>query len=609
MPMADLVSDIKTRLSIEDVVSNYIPLKRIGRSFKALCPFHNEKTPSFVVSPEKQLAYCFGCSQGGDMFKFVELIENIDFVGAMKILAERAGLDWRAYNVRPEKNEASKSEKDILCGAHEAAAEYFAKNLWSGDDGKKVLKYLRSRGLSDSTIREFNLGFAPDEQSGLINYLVKKGFQKSALVNSGLVVAKDVGAEAISDKFKMRLMFPITDLQGRIIGFGGRALKDGQEPKYLNSPETNIYHKSLVLYGLSYAKKFIKEANSVLIVEGYMDYLACYQAGIKNVVASSGTALTPEHARMIKRFTQNAVASFDNDVAGFEASKRAFMALQDQEVSVKLLKIPFGKDPADAVKKNPEKFKQAITDAKPFFETYLEDSVVRFDLKQDSGILAFLRECLDLLNSIKNNILQDIAVRNVANKLGVKESKIYDEMAKHKIEIGPTRRETNEDEGGTVQSGAAQSEREHGNIKKMSAQNILLSLLFIYPELFESIGDRINEEDFETNSKSLYKTFTDQYNNIRISASEAGVVIADKLDSDSEREQAAFLSLYAETKYEHSKPEAIKKDFEQLINYIVNERISRRKEGLKKCIREAEKEGKAEECRSLLAELQQLCSK
>jgi len=597
--MADLVSDIKARLSIEDVVSSYIPLKRIGRNFKALCPFHNEKTPSFIVSPEKQIAYCFGCHAGGDMFKFIELIENVDFVDAMKILAERAGLDWRSYNIKSYEKEASKSEKDILYAIHDAAAEYFSKNLWDTNDGKKVLKYLYSRGLNDQIIREFNIGYAPDINDGLIDYLIGKGFQKSVLIKSGLVSVKDVAGEAILDKFRQRLMFPIDDIQGKIIAFGGRALADNQEPKYLNSPETDIYHKSSVLYGLSHAKKFIKEAGFVLIVEGYMDYLACYQAEIRNIVAVSGTALTGEHVRIIKRLTNNAVLSFDNDAAGFEAAKRAFIALQEHEISVKLLKIPFGKDPADAVKKDSEKFKHAISEARPFFEAYLSDCDNRFNLKQESGILAFLRECLELLNAIKNNILQDIAIRSVANKLGVKESKIYDEIAKYKTEIKPSQYDENR----------LPSDREHRSVVKMSAQDMLLSMLFIYPELFQSIGNRISEEDFDDEAKSLYKTFVDQYNNICASESKADAVIADKLDSESGRKHAAFLSLYAETKYEHSKPDDIKKDFEQVLKHIINEKISRRKDFLKKCIREAEKEGKIHECRSLLAELQQLCSK
>ncbi|MBI5152710.1 DNA primase, partial [Candidatus Peregrinibacteria bacterium] len=497
-----------------------------------------------------------------------------------------------------QRSEISKSEKDILYNAHEAAAEYFSKNLWDTGDGKKVLKYLKNRGLSDAIIREHGLGFAPDNKAeGLINYLIEKGFQKSAIIKSGLVVSKDVGSEDIADKFRMRLMFPISDSQGRIIAFGGRAMKDGQEPKYLNSPETDIYHKSSVLYGLHFAKKFIKEQDAVLVVEGYMDALACYQADIKNVVASSGTALTLEHARLIKRFTQNSIAAFDNDEAGQEASRRAFCVLQEQEVSVKMLKIPFGKDPADAVKKDPEKFKEAMKTAPQFFDNYVGEAGDRFNLKEDSGILSFLRECLNLLISIKNNVLQDIAVRNVANKLGVKESKIYDEIAKHKTNLAP------------ATATAVQPEREQRTVRKLSAQNIILGMLIAYPELYAYVGDKISEADFENSSKLLYKTFIDQYNNIRASESGASQIMMEAMTDTEAREQTAFLNLYAETKYEHSKAEIIRKDFEQLLQHVVSERIARRKEGLTRRIRQLESEGNTEECRKLLAELQQLCVK
>lgn len=595
--MADLVSDIKARLSIEDVVSAYIPLKRAGRSFKALCPFHNEKTPSFVVNPEKQIAYCFGCRNGGDIFKFVQLIENTDFVDALKILADRAGLDMSQYRADYEKPKVSKSEKEVLINIHEAACDFFAKNLWDSEGGKKVLKYLKNRGLEETIIRHYKLGFALDSDDALIDYLIKKDFSKSAIIKSGLVSIKDVAAERISDKFKMRLMFPITDAQGKIIAFGGRALKEGQEPKYLNSPETDVYHKSSVLYGLSYAKNSIKEKNEAVVVEGYMDALMCFQAEVNNVVATSGTAMTTEHARMIKRFTQNLVLAFDNDDAGQEASKRAFITAQEQEMSVKALLIHDGKDPADSIKKDPEKFREALSGAKPFLEIFFDNLGLKFDLKRESDFRMFLRECMEVLSSIKNSIIQDIAVRNLGAKINVKESKIYDELGRYKdlsrAKIPQIKPEI---------IGESKS-------KKMSAQEMILGILLTYPELFVFTTDRISEDDFDEISKSLYKTFVDQYNNTRAENSSILHDITANLDSEEERSHAHFLSLYAESKYENSKPEEIKKDFDQLLKHIALQRINNKKENLRRMIKEAERKGDSLECRKLLEALQELCSK
>ncbi|HBB02248.1 TPA: DNA primase [Candidatus Peregrinibacteria bacterium] len=597
--MADLVADIKARLSIEDVVANYIPLKRAGRSFKACCPFHNEKTPSFVVSPEKQIAYCFGCHQGGDMFKFVEQVENTDFMGAMRILADRAGLKLEDYKIETDKPRISKSEKETLIQMHEAAAEYFVDNLWNTEDGKKVMQYLKNRGMTDVIIRHFKVGFAPDNDSGLIDHLVKKGFQKSAMIKSGLVTSKDVSSDKIFDKFRMRLMFPIADATGNVIAFGGRALKDAQEPKYLNSPETEIYHKGSVLYGLYYAKKAIKDADEVVVVEGYMDTLMSFQSGIENVVASSGTALTQEHARMIKRITSNAVFAFDNDNAGQEASKRAFIIAQEQEMSIKFLKVPHGKDPADSAKENPDELKAAIKNAKPFLEVFFDNLAGRFDLNDQAQLMEFLRECMSVLSAVKNNIIQDLAVRSLSARINVKEEKIYDEIERYKSLALKQ-----------PQSKMKEPPSDNGaNVKKMSAEDTILAILFLYPELFSTIDSRIDENDFENELKSLYKTFVTQYNNIRAEDGSITDAILKNLDSEQERNRVHFLSLYAESRYENIKAEAVRKDFDQLVQHVVSKKMVVKKEELKKMIKEADRKGDMGGREALLNDLQKLCSK
>ena len=308
--MRDVVSEIKARLNIEDVVSSYVQLKKAGRSFKGLCPFHNEKTPSFIVSTEKQIAYCFGCHKGGDMFKFIEEVEGVDFSEAVKILADRAGLKVETSDFKPKNKEVS-SLRETLLDIHEKACLFYQEKLVETKSGALALAYLKNRGIFNDIISEFRIGFAPDEGTELLAFLLKKGFKHDDLVKSGLFSSRDISGKDLSDKFRFRLIFPIFDYLGRVIGFGGRSLKDDQVPKYLNSPETAIYSKGKVLYGLSHSKKFIKESDRVIMVEGYFDLISLYKEGVKNVCASSGTALTSDQARLIKRFTKNVISCFD----------------------------------------------------------------------------------------------------------------------------------------------------------------------------------------------------------------------------------------------------------------------------------------------------------
>jgi DNA primase len=265
--MGDPVDEIKSRLSIEELVSSYVQLKKAGRSYKGLCPFHSEKTPSFVVSSEKQICHCFGCNKGGDIFTFIQEVEGISFPEALRLLADRVGV--KIEENKSKSVSVSKKEKDEFYRAHDLAAEFFEKQLLSSRDGEKVLEYLYKRGLTNETIKEFRLGFAPDSYDSLYPFLLKKGINKDILIQSGLVSAKNLSSDDIYDKYRQRLIFPILDNLGKICGFGGRALKKDQMPKYLNSPENIIYNKSKLLYGLYHSQKAIKEFDKILLVEGY----------------------------------------------------------------------------------------------------------------------------------------------------------------------------------------------------------------------------------------------------------------------------------------------------------------------------------------------------
>src|SRR3990167_7220635 len=315
------VAKIKERLSIEDVVSSYIKLERAGANLKAKCPFHNEKTPSFFVSPSRESYYCFGCGASGDIFTFVEEFEGLDFKGALKLLAARAGI------VLEYQNKEEESEKEKLYKALEESTLYFSNNL---KENKKVLEYLKSRGLSEDTIKDFRVGFAKDDWRELYNYLKKEGYSDPELERAGLVIKSEKG---FYDRFRGRIMFPISDSSGRIIAFSGRVFNgDKKSAKYINSPETPIFSKSSVLYGLDRAKESIRKNNFSILVEGQMDLLLSHQAGYRNTVATSGTALSEStetkenvvsNLGLIRRLSENLVLAFDGDKAGLHASERA----------------------------------------------------------------------------------------------------------------------------------------------------------------------------------------------------------------------------------------------------------------------------------------------
>lgn len=588
--MSDVVSDIKARLSIEDVVSSYVQLKKAGRSYKGLCPFHSEKTPSFIVSPEKQIAYCFGCHKGGDIFKFIEEVEGVEFPEAVKILADRAGIKTDFGRLNKKYKEGEKTIKDYLLELHDETSKYFEENLFDkSEESKEVLKYLEKRGIKEETIKEFRIGFAKDDFEGLYNHLTKRGFKKDVLVKSGLFSSKDVGFSSLYDKFRARLMFPIFDQMGRVIAFGGRALKPDQNPKYLNSPDTPLYSKGKVLFGLSHAKKSMKENDKVIVVEGYFDLISLYQAGICNVVASSGTALTPDQVVLIKRFTKNIVACFDTDDAGIEATKRAYEVAQGQEIDMKTLKMPVGfKDPADfmleSLLEGKDEFLKIVNDAEEFIEFYSELLSQKNDIKSLEGRRKFLDEIIPLLKVVKSSVRMDYFVRIVAEVLDTKEKFVYDEITNFKVLRGLAKSE----------------DREDGFKKgKIDAGGVLIGIFLEYPKFFEFAKD-LNENDFEDDLKDIYIELSDQYNSSR--SLEDGKWDLSKGKMASVSEKISFLSLFAQNYYEEFSEEAIGIEIEKLIDKIIKNRRLHQRLQLEKELKEADKTGDIEKKKNLLEE-------
>jgi DNA primase len=367
--MGSDVERVKERLDIAEVVSGYVKLDRAGASFKGRCPFHNEKTPSFFVSPARQSYYCFGCGAKGDAFTFIQELEGLSFREALKSLAERAGVE---LTNKPE-NIQARDEKEIILQAVEVATQFFENELKKSEIARS---YLTSRGISEASVKKWRLGYAPAEWRALMSYMRERGFKKEVLIKAGLIKAvQDQSGKEPYDVFRDRLIFPLFDSQGEVIAFSGRALKAETEPKYLNSPDTVLFTKSEVLYGLNKAKEKIRKVDYSVLVEGQVDMVLSHQAGVENTVASSGTAFTQSHLERLKRLSKRFILAFDGDEAGLKAAEKSTALALSLGLEVKVARMPEGRDPADLVRESPDKLAQVLRDAKPAIEVFLHEIV------------------------------------------------------------------------------------------------------------------------------------------------------------------------------------------------------------------------------------------
>lgn len=428
MPTMDDLDLIRQKIDIISLISEYIPLKKAGRNFKALCPFHSEKSPSFIVSPERQIWHCFGgCGTGGDIFSFLMKYENIEFPEALRILAKRAGVVLADY--RP--TEASKL-KDRLYEINHLASEFYHYLLVSHPVGKKALDYVLSRGISKKSIETFSLGYAPNLWDGLIKFLVgKKKYQIEDLDKAGLVI---YGRGQYYDRFRGRLMFTLKDHLGNVIGFAGRLLPEGEkqrkEGKYVNSPETPIYVKSNVLYNLDITHKVIKKENKAVVVEGEIDAIASFQAGVPNVVAIKGSALTERQISLLKRYTDNLILALDMDLAGDSAARRGIEIAENADLEIKVVQLPFGKDPGDCAIKSPDLWKKAIREAIPVFDFLLTSASRRFNKEMAEGKRKIAQEFLSALAKINNEIIKAHYLKKLANLIEVPQEAVTEELNK-----------------------------------------------------------------------------------------------------------------------------------------------------------------------------------
>lgn len=425
--MSQAVEKIKERLSIVDVIADYITVEKSGSQFKAKCPFHHEKTPSFFISPERNTYYCFGCGEKGDIFSFVQNFESVDFKGALTLLAEKAGVELATYTGKEKTND----ETELLYKALERATVFFQNNL---KEQKESLLYLKGRGLSILYLNLFRLGFAKDEWRSLKDALQKEGYSESILEKAGLIKR---GAEGVYDRFRARIIFPIQDIAGRVVGFSGRTIKKDEEAKYLNSPETPLFLKSKILFGFDKAKKSIREKRFVVLVEGQMDLIMSHQAGVTNTVATSGTSLTEEHLELLSRFTDTLVIAFDQDSAGLSASLKAWqMAMQlalTRGFEVKVASIASGKDPADQVKEDPEAWRQAVSNARHIIEHFIQSIKEKSQKEQD---VITKEKILPLIRSLSSAIDQSRFVKLLASTIHVPEDVVWSDLSKITVATG-----------------------------------------------------------------------------------------------------------------------------------------------------------------------------
>ncbi len=490
-----IVDQIKERLDIAEVIGSYVKVEKSGANFKARCPFHNEKTPSFFVSTARQTFYCFGCGAKGDVISFVEKFEGLDFKGAVKSLAERAGIDFSQVKFSKE-GDIESSQKEKLLEIMELATLSYESEL---EKNKEALQYIKSRGLTDESIKKWRIGFARDEWRGLSDELLSKStITKELLFEAGLI-KKVEASDKYYDTFRGRIMFPISDAAHRVIAFSGRIMKsDPNTPKYLNSPETPLFHKSEVLYGWDFARDAIRKLDYAVLVEGQLDLLLSHQGGVPNTVASSGTALTEAHLKKIKALSNRVIVAYDGDEAGHKAAERAAQIALSLGMEVKVADLPNDEDPASIAQRDPEMWKQILRDSKHVIQFALEKARV-----QKSGIALVIeveKKVLPYITFIKSEVEKSHFVRLIADAIHTSEDSIWKEIAKIKLEEPNRSFDPNKEKV------------EIKNEIRVNPKRILAGIIFsgLSPGLKEETVDRLGEEktlqileEFDAEKESL----------------------------------------------------------------------------------------------------------
>ncbi len=476
----DQLDLIRQKINIVDLIGESVTLKKAGRNFKALCPFHSEKTPSFIVSPERQIWHCFGCGKGGDIFGFLMELDRLEFPEALRILAQRAGVRLER---RPEESAAAKIKQRLLA-IHHLGSEFYHYLLTQHKVGEGARLYLKERGISDAAIKTFYLGFAPFGWDNLSRFLRKKGYTDKELIQAGVALP---GQRGLYDRFRGRVIFPLKNYRGETIAFAGRLLKKvAKEAKYINSPETPIYIKGETLYGLDVTREAIRKNGSAVVVEGEFDLISSFQAGVANVVAIKGTALTEPQVNLLKRFTGKLILSLDADTAGEAAARRGIEIADRAGMEIKVAPIPTGKDPDEAARENPNLWKKTVESAVPFYDFLFDSAISRFDKNSAYGKKQISDEVLPVIKKITNTIVQAHYLKKIASILDVSEEKVIEAM--NKIKIG---------RGETSIAPITMKPKTHEQL----VEEYLLSLVIQHPDVVHSlrlVTDSFDPSDLET---------------------------------------------------------------------------------------------------------------
>ena len=581
------LEEIKNKIDIVEYIGKYVPLKQSGRNWKGCCPFHNEKTASFMVSPEKQIFHCFGCGKGGDVITFAEEIEGIDFVTALKEMAEKAGVKL------PERGGVRKEPTDKLFEINEQACALYEKELWS-DKNKKVLKYLLDRGMEEKTIKTFRLGFAPQSGDLIVKELGQIGFITEDLLKSGIVKesARDGQASWIRDQFYGRITFPIMNAGGRVVGFTARVLDDAL-PKYVNTPETAIYHKSQVLFGFDKAKEQIRKQNHVIIVEGQMDAIFSYQAGVKNVVASSGTALTETQLDLIKRFTKNIKMSFDVDMAGQNATRRAIELAWERDFNIKVITVPEGKDPADLVKSDPKKWVEACRKAKYVVDYIFDSTFLKYNITNILDKKQATRELLVTIKKLPDPVERDHYLNLLATRVGVSVAALEAALAKVKSVV-------------PKESKLSGQPAARAKTPAQNREEYTLSMLLVTPKYYEFFFNKLTLADFQDEKVHGLVENIQKY----VEANESFDVSAwAKTLANEDANYVSKLQLLAEDEFSEASEEALSEELFYAVTRLKRECIEREKKALGEKMAVAEHSNDQKLMRELMAELQQIIEK
>ncbi|NTW59286.1 MAG: DNA primase [Nitrospirae bacterium] len=588
----DVIRRVRDSVDIYDVVSGYVSLKKAGKNWLGLCPFHSEKTPSFNVNPAKQIFHCFGCGVGGDAFKFLELQEGLNFPEAVKQLASRASITLPESRPRGDEKKSDDERKALLKIIAEAA-DYFRREL-EGPAGSAARAYLAKRGLTETVIRDFSLGYARPEWDGLLKHLRQKGHPPMLLEKAGLIVKRSEG-EGHYDRFRGRIIFPIRDISGRVIAFGGRVMDDSL-PKYLNSPETPLYSKSNVLYCLDQAKEPARKQGYFIIVEGYLDAIACHQYGAKNAVATLGTALTDGHLRLMRRFAQKLMLIFDPDPAGVKATLRGFELFAGSGMKVNVVSLPDGDDPDTFLKKNGyEAFASCLKGSVKFMDFVLGQVVRSGSTTSIDEKVEQAGEMLGFIAKLPSGIERDHYLRRTAEALDVDEGLLRQEMTKQRTAHAGPRERT-----------AAGTPPHKG--QRPRAEEMLIHLMLRDETIARSLSEQITPEDF---TDPLYRRAAERIFSV---VKSGGELHPRSLAVPGDDELGRLISHYSvleiaysdQTGTDQNQKVSLEKTCADCVDRIRQHGSAKRMKSLLAAIHEAETRGDRERLRSLQEELVQI---